>query len=92
MVISHHQKQGPGERTVTAEGLSQKRAAREGLSDVATSAETCRKRGSFTTTGKGGISIFSKLSINTPQTKLPSFLLSTNICLLPVAEKILHKP
>lgn len=53
--------------------------------DVCT--ETSRTQGSLTTTGKPGISIFSKLSINIPQTKPLSSLLSTNICLWPVAEK-----
>lgn len=39
MVISHHQKQEPGKRIVMEEGLFQKTAAREGLSDVVTLAQ-----------------------------------------------------
>lgn len=82
-VVSPCQKQGPGQRTVTVEGLSPKRAAREG--DIYL--ETWRKGRSFTTAGKPRISIVSKLSINTPQTKCPPSPISTNICFLPMAEK-----
>lgn len=38
VVLSHGQKQEPGIRAVTEDGLFQKRVAREGLSDVVTRA------------------------------------------------------
>lgn len=89
VALSHSQKQEPGKMTVTVEELFQKRAAREGLSDVVTCAGSLEwtQGVSLTTTGGPHISIFSKLSIHVPTKKLPSSPPSANTCSCPWLQK-----